>query len=258
MRRYGQHYLINRHAVERIVDTLELTKEDSVFEIGPGKGVLTAYLVARAGHVTAVEIDTPLIPYLTQKFSRVSNFRLVHGDVMDFDFDSLPAPLKIIGNLPYSLTSPILRKVSEATHWAEAVFMVQKEVGDRLAAAPDTAAYGALTVGVNLTASVERIFELSEKSFDPAPRVKSSVIRLKRRKTSLFNDISAAQKVIQAAFQQRRKTILNALSHGLGLSKEDTQNILEKGGISPAVRAETISVDKFVELTRFWKELTTK
>src|SRR5213075_183913 len=114
-------------------------------------------LVARAGHVTAVEIDDPLIPYLTKKFSTAAHFHLVHADVLEFNIGSLPEPLKIIGNLPYSLTSPILRKVCEATNWLEAVLMVQKEVGDRLAAAPDTPEYGALTVGVNITAHIEKV-----------------------------------------------------------------------------------------------------
>lgn len=248
MRRFAQHFLINGHAVQRIVDTLELTKTDSVLEIGPGKGVLTQFLVPRAGHVTGVEVDDPLIPFLTRKFAPFPNFTLVHADIMEFDFNSLPPPVKIIGNLPYNLTSPILKKICDATNWTTAVIMVQKEVGDRLGAVPGTTDYGALTVGISLYAEIERIFELSEASFDPRPRVKSCVMRLKRRSKPLSENPVATQKVIQAAFQQRRKTILNSLSHGLNINKEETLALLAKLNIDPMSRAETLSVDTYVAM----------
>jgi 16S rRNA (adenine1518-N6/adenine1519-N6)-dimethyltransferase len=248
MKRYGQHFLVNRHAVERIVDSLHLSPTDSVLEIGPGKGVLTSTLIARAGHVTAVEVDDKLIPYLTKKYSSAKNFTLVHQDFMDFDLSQFKPDLKIVGNLPYNLTSPILRKICGSSHWKEALFMVQREVGDRLAAQAGNTDFGALTVGVSLHAEIERVFDLSETSFDPPPRVKSTVVRLKRREVPLTREPEAIQRVVQAAFQQRRKTILNALSHGLTLTKEEVLLILQELHIDPGCRAETIPVEAYVRL----------
>lgn len=249
MRRYGQHFLINEHAIERIVDSLELKPTDTVFEIGPGRGALTTYLVRRAGAVIAVEVDLQMIGILKNKLGAAKNFRLVESDILEFDFASLPSSgVKIIGNLPYNLTSPILRMICEATNWTTAVIMVQKEVGDRLSASAGTGEYGALTVGVSLFAEIQKIFDLSETSFKPPPRVKSTVVKLTRRPKPLAEDPSLVQKVVQAAFQQRRKTILNALSHGLGLTKEEILVFFRELKIDPGSRAETLSVETYVLL----------
>lgn len=248
MKRYGQHFLSNRHAVDRIVEEMHLSKTDSVIEIGPGKGVLTVPLLEKAGHVTAIEVDDKLIPFLTRKFGSYKNFTLLHRDFLEFDLTKLSPTTKIVGNLPYSLTSPILRRVCDSQNWAEAMFMVQREVGDRLTASPGSTDYGALTVGVSLSSELERVFDLSETSFDPPPRVKSTVVRLKRRQQPLTIETEAVQRVVQAAFQQRRKTILNALSHGLNLTKEEVQVILMELHVDPGCRAETISVDTYVRL----------
>lgn len=248
MKRYGQHFLVNRHAVERIVESLHLGPADNLLEIGPGKGVLTSLLLARAGFVTAIEVDDLLIPYLSKKFASNQNFKLIHQDFLDCDLSIFPSGFKIVGNLPYNLTSPILRKVCDSSQWSEAVFMVQREVGNRLAAKEGSSDYGALTVGVSLSCEIERVFDLSETSFDPPPRVKSTVVRLKRRSQPLTQEPESIQRVIQAAFQQRRKTILNALSHGLNLTKEEVQLLLLEIKIDPGCRAETISVETYVKL----------
>jgi 16S rRNA (adenine1518-N6/adenine1519-N6)-dimethyltransferase len=247
--RYAQHFLINTHAAQRIVDSMNLVEGDRVLEIGPGKGALTALMMKKPITLTAIEIDDPLIPVLTRKFGTNPNFTLIHSDVLDVDFKKLSAT-KIIGNLPYNLTSLIFRKVSNWTGWTEAYFMIQKEVGDRLGASVGTADYGALTVGMSLTSRIERVFDLSETSFKPPPRVKSTVVRFIRREKPLTNDVDGTQKVIQAAFQQRRKTILNSLSHGLGLTKEKVGPVLEKLGIDVNARAENITIDQFVHLAK--------
>jgi 16S rRNA (adenine1518-N6/adenine1519-N6)-dimethyltransferase len=245
--RYAQHFLINTHAAERIVDAMGLVEGDHVLEIGPGKGALTALMMKKPIKLTAIEIDDPLIETLTRKFGANSHFKLIHSDVLDVDFKKITAT-KIIGNLPYNLTSSIFRKVSNWTGWTQAYFMIQKEVGDRLVADVGTADYGALTVGMNLTSRIERVFDLSETSFKPPPRVKSTVVRLIRREKPLTPDVDKTQKVIQAAFQQRRKTILNSLSHGLGLTKEKVGPVLAKLGIDLNARAENITIDQFVLL----------
>ena len=275
MHKFAQHFLINEHAIQRIIDSLELNPTDTVLEIGPGKGALTTYLVRRAKQVIAIEVDEQMIGILKNKLGAAQNFQLIESDVMDIDLDILlpssrshlplkisSSPLegggqegsvKVVGNLPYNLTSPILRKLCDWTGWSSAVLMVQKEVGERLCAKPGTSEYGALTVGVSLTCSCSPVFVLSETSFKPPPRVKSMVVRLDRRPQPLTEDIPFATKVIQAAFQQRRKTILNSLSHGLSLTKEEIGLFLEELKIEPTQRAETISIDQYVHLSHLLK-----
>jgi 16S rRNA (adenine1518-N6/adenine1519-N6)-dimethyltransferase len=251
MRRFAQHFLINSHAVERIVHSMELTQQDNVFEIGPGRGVLTALLIPQAHHVTAVEVDADLVGFLKTRFSYAKNFELVNNDILKFDLNGLPnPPYKVVGNLPYNLTSPILRKLSDWTGWTDALIMVQKEVGDRLTARVRDESYGALTVGMNLTCELKPLFELVPTSFKPPPRVHSSVLKLVRRQKPLIDNISGAQRVIQAAFQQRRKTILNSLSHGLKLEKDIVSKILAETKIPETTRPEQIDVPLFVELTK--------
>lgn len=250
--RYGQHFLSNRHAAERIAREVAPGPTDDVLEIGPGKGALTGLLFT-ARRVVAVEVDDRMAIELRSRYNSTRpNFELIHRDFLEFDLNTLSsaAPFKVVGNLPYNLTSPILRKLSEWTHWSTAVVMVQKEVGDRLAAKVGTPEYGALTVGMSLSCTVERIFELSEKSFSPPPKVKSVVLRLHRRPQPLFNDIDRVQRVIQAAFQQRRKTIENSFSHGLGLDKTMVRDALETLHLDPMLRAERLSVEDFIRVTR--------
>jgi 16S rRNA (adenine1518-N6/adenine1519-N6)-dimethyltransferase len=250
--RYGQHFLSNRHAAERIAREVGAGPEDDVLEIGPGKGALTP-LLRTARRVVAVEVDDAMVQKLRNRWASTSpNLEIVHRDFLEFDLRGLAstAPFKVVGNLPYNLTSPILRKLSEWTNWSSAVVMVQKEVGDRLAARVGTPEYGALTVGMSLTCRMDRLFELSEKSFDPPPRVKSVVVRLTRRERPLFDDVDRAQRVIQAGFQQRRKTIENSFAHGLGMEKPLVRAALEQLAIDPGLRAERLSVEDFIRVTR--------
>lgn len=224
---------------------------DEVLEIGPGKGALTPLLLT-ARRLVAVEVDDRMVEILRRRYSNKPNLEIVHEDFLAFDLNRLasPTPFKVVGNLPYNLTSPILRKLSEWTNWSEAVVMVQKEVGERLSAPVGTPEYGALTVGVSLTCTAQLLFELSEKSFDPPPKVKSVVVRLRRRPQPLFDDGPRVQRVVQAAFQQRRKTIENSLSHGLGFDKARVRQALEKLGLDPGLRAERLTVDDYIRVTR--------
>lgn len=256
-RAYGQHFLSNKHAVDRIIDALQITPADVVLEIGPGKGVLTAGLL-KAKTVAVVEVDPVMIQKLQDRFGFAPYVKVFHADILEFDFSELDkfAPpngkTKVVGNLPYNLTSPILRRLSDWSGWDNAHVMVQREVADRLCAKVGTPEYGALTAGMSLTCAAEFVFELSANSFTPPPRVTSAVVKLTRLPTPLTDDTKSAQRVIQAAFQQRRKTLLNSLSHGLGLEKETVKKGLAELGIDDNLRAERISVDDFVRISRLW------
>ncbi|MCG3205179.1 MAG: Ribosomal RNA small subunit methyltransferase A [Elusimicrobia bacterium] len=265
--KYGQHFLVNSHAAERIVASMGLGAEDSVLEIGPGKGALTAFLL-KAHYLAIVEIDPDMVALLQGRFKSFPQVNLFQADILRFDFsrlngsisgpsstrqpigreDGTKKPFKVVGNLPYNLTSPILRRLSDWKGWETATLMVQKEVAERLCAAPATSAYGALTVGMGLTCQIGFVFELSEKSFSPPPKVKSAVVKLIRRASPLTSDIEGTQRVIQAAFQQRRKTILNSLSHGLGLEKGQVEIFLKGLGIDPLIRPERLPIQAFVQL----------
>lgn len=225
-----------------------LSAHDRVVEIGPGKGSLTAFLLV-AGDISIVEIDPEMIDLLKARFGSMPKVKLFQSDILKFDFALLgPGPFKVVGNLPYNLTSPILRRLSEWNGWDNAYVMVQKEVADRLCAAPGDSDYGALTAGMSLTCETERVFELSENSFNPPPKVKSTVVKLKRRAQPLTDDIEGTQRVIQAAFQQRRKTVLNSLSHGLKMEKVHVEQVLGSLGIPVNERPERLPVDVFIRL----------
>lgn len=250
--RYAQHFLANRHAAERIGAEVGAGPKDAVLEIGPGKGAITGLLLS-ARRVVVIEIDEKWAQLLRQRYAGAHpNVQVIQADFLDFDLETLTpdGPFKVVGNLPYNLTSPILRKLSDWSGWTVATVMVQKEVGDRLCAKVGTADYGALTAGMNLTCTAERVFDLSQKSFDPPPKVESTVVRLRRRPQPLFDDVDRAQRVIQAAFQQRRKTIENSLSHGLALEKTAVRAALGELGLDAGLRAERLSPEDFVRVTR--------
>ncbi len=173
--KYAQHLLTNRHAAERIVESLALTEHDQVLEIGPGKGALTSYML-KAGHITVIDIDPDMIGRLRARFGSQKNVAVVQSDIMEFDLNTLKGTWKVVGNLPYNLTSPILRKLTNWGGWQEAHVMVQKEVAERICAKVGTPEYSALTVGMNLISEPKFVFELSETSFSPPPRVKSAVV----------------------------------------------------------------------------------
>lgn len=249
--KYGQHFLVDDEIVKRIISAIDPGPDDNILEIGPGKGVLTAHLVKSSRHLTAIEIDIQMVNQLNQKFSDVPHFILVHQDFLEYDLTRLPNnQFKIAGNIPYKITSPILRKLSDWTGWTEAILMVQKEVGDRLCAEVGTSAYGALTVGVRLTCEIEKLFEVSEDAFKPPPKVKSVVLKVKRREKPLAPNIAQVQRVIQAAFQQRRKTIENSLSHGLNIDKARVRKTIDNLQLSPTLRAQNLNTQQFIQLAQ--------
>jgi len=255
-KRFGQHFL-EPVWVDKLVDVLGVERTDVVLEIGPGRGALTRPLAARAARVIAVEIDRDLAAALSA--AAPANVQVIQGDFLDVDIVHLlasePEPVRAVGNLPYNVASPILFALLEAAgHGArirDATLMLQKEVADRLVAAPGTGDYGALAIQVALSARVERLLSLPPGAFRPPPKVRSAVVRL----TFHPPDVDVGNRdifgqLVRGMFLQRRKTLLNALkpvAHTLGTS---APALLERAQIEPGRRPETLTLDDLARLSR--------
>lgn len=254
----GQNFLTDESVVKRIVDTAEIKSEDLVMEIGPGIGSMTGELAARAGRVVAVEIDRHLIPVLKENLKEFSNLEIINEDIMKVNVKSITGTehnmaQKVVANLPYYITTPIIMKLLEEENDIELmVFMVQKEVAQRMVAKPGGKDYGALSVGVQYYAQPERVFDVPPHCFIPQPEVDSTIIKLKKNKTPPVNlkDKDMFFKVIKAAFGQRRKTLLNALTNsgGFNKTKEEIREILLGLNIDENARGETLSIEQFASL----------
>ena len=221
-----------------------------MLEVGPGKGILTRRLLALAGRVIAVEIDERLASGLSQELGGSGNLEVVHLDFMEFDIASF-RNLKVLGNLPYHLSSQILFKLLDSLEaWKVAVLTTQREFAYRVAASPGSKAYGALSVFFDRCCVRERLFNIRPESFKPRPRVVSTSFRLARREQPLYpvGDEAEFRRVVKACFAQRRKTIANNLVAGLKLTREAAVTCLKQAGIEPAARAETLSGEQFRQL----------
>ena len=252
--RWSQNFLVNPGVAEKIVGAAQVSKEDAVLEIGPGKGVLTALLLEKSASVTAVEIDPELAAALTEKWGPLGNFKLIQSDFLDVDLKMLAqkSPVKIVGNLPYAVTSPILQKAFAWDGWSSAIFMVQKEVGDRIRAKAGTKDYSVLSVSIQARCRVEKVMDVSKGSFRPIPKVDSTVLKFSPLPKPAFaaQEEEAFFKTVKGAFAHRRKTILNSLVRELKLPSQTVQAALESAGLSPSARAETVSVENFARLSR--------
>jgi 16S rRNA (adenine1518-N6/adenine1519-N6)-dimethyltransferase len=246
--KYGQNFLIDNTVADQIIDALCLHEGDSVLEIGPGNGVLSQRILPRVKHFYAVEVDWRLAENIRSKFAGTGKLELFNMDFLKFDFAGLKGPVKLAANLPYYVATPIIEKILPATNWETAVFMLQKEVADRICAGTDTKSYGVLSLVCQHYAACETMLSCGPESFSPAPKVWSTVIKLTNRFQGAF-DMSLL-KVIRAAFSQRRKTILNALSGSLNLPKETVNEALIRSGITPSCRAENVSFKLFQSLTQ--------
>lgn len=255
----GQNFLTDINIIRKIVDAGEVTAEDLVVEIGPGIGAMTVELARRAGRVVAVEIDKHLIPALQENLQDFPNVTLIHGDIMKVDIKELigdwTGPKKIISNLPYYITTPIVMMLLEGDiDWDTLVFMVQKEVALRMAATPGTKDYSALSVAVRYHADPKLAFTVSKNCFIPKPEVDSAVVRLKKRGLDFIQDIPKDFffQVVRASFGQRRKTLLNSLGLQPWLKggKERLKEALNRLGIKETVRAEELSLENFAALCR--------
>lgn len=263
----GQHLLIDRNVLTRVVAAAELSGADRVIEIGPGIGTLTRELAGAAGRVTAVELDRRLLPILGEVLSDRPNAEVVHADFLRLPLAEFLAErcgegrCKVVANVPYYITSPILVALLAQKRFLERiVLMVQKEVAERLAAAPGTEAYGSLTVLVQWHATVETVARVSRRVFLPPPKVDSAIVRLRPRDSppAPVSDEARLFDVVHAAFQKRRKTLLNALSTfpALGLTRDRAAAALARAGIDPTRRGETLSLAEFAALADATKEET--
>ncbi|MEI6602152.1 MAG: 16S rRNA (adenine(1518)-N(6)/adenine(1519)-N(6))-dimethyltransferase RsmA [Clostridia bacterium] len=261
-KRLGQNFLIDEDVVEHIVEGAGVSKDDLAIEIGPGAGSMTRVLSAYAGEVLAIEIDQKLIPVLEETLADCSNVSVINEDAMKVDFKKLvdeierdeeikePTAVKVVANLPYYITTPIIMKLLEEHEIVTSMtFMVQKEVADRMCAPPACKDYGALTLAVNYYASPQRLFDVSPKSFFPQPDVTSTVIRLDRHASPPVEVKSREMlfKVIKASFGQRRKTLHNALcnSGAFPLDRAQMAEMLVNIGIDPGCRGETLRLSEF-------------
>ena len=246
-KRFGQHFLHDRSVLERIVREVDPQPDDALLEIGPGRGALTEMLVGRSKSLDAVEIDRDLAALLRQRFGSAAGFQLHDADALKFDLAGLSrqrgARLRVIGNLPYNISTPLLFHVAAAhEHIVDLHVMLQKEVIDRIAAAPGSGEYGRLTVMLAPWFETRHLFDVGPGAFTPAPRVWSAVAALKVRREPAFPLPRAFARTVSAAFSHRRKTLRNALRSLL-----DAEAIVA-AGIDPGVRPETLSPAQFAAL----------
>ena len=260
-KKFGQNFLIDPRVLERIVSAAEIGEEDCVLEIGPGLGTMTQYLAERAGRVIAVEIDKNLIPILEENLSPYGNVTLINADILKLDIAKLAEeenggrPFKVVANLPYYITTPIIMGLFESRVPLKSItVMVQKEVADRMQVGPGTKDYGALSLAVQYYAKPEIVANVPPNCFIPRPNVDSAVIRLTRYEEPpvQVEDERRMFALVRAAFNQRRKTLVNALNNApdLGISKEQAKAALEKIGLPPTIRGEALTLEQFARLSR--------
>lgn len=274
----GQNFLEDTYTIEEIVRLSGATMEDTVVEIGPGLGALTERLADAAGRVIAVELDDRLIPILRAKFATLPNVTIVHDDILTFDWDTIGVAvrgwpcedakataamdecltdrtpvLRIVGNLPYYITTPILLSIFEKHVAATSItIMVQSEVADKIIAKPGKSSYGILALSLQYYAECEKVLDVPREYFSPVPKVDSAVVNLYIKKERPLNEKEEKLyfELIKKAFLQRRKTLLNAIDGFRGLNKEQLTKILNKYEISTLRRPETLSVEEYIALTK--------
>ena len=264
-KKFGQNFLIDEHVLDKIIRAAEITKDDYVLEIGPGIGTMTQYLACAAREVTAVEIDRALIPILEDTLKEYDNVSIINEDILKVDIAALAKeknggrPIKVVANLPYYITTPIIMGLFESHVPLESItVMVQKEVADRMQVGPGTKDYGALSLAVQYYAEPYIVANVPPNCFMPRPAVGSAVIRLTRHQKPPVEvmDEKLMFRLIRASFNQRRKTLENGLKNSgeLNLSKEVITAAIEKLGKGSSVRGEALDLEEFARLTNIIKE----
>lgn len=259
-KKFGQNFLIDTHVLERIIDEAGITKDDFVVEIGPGIGTMTQYLCEAAGSVAAVEIDKNLIPILADTLSEYDNVEVINKDILKVDIAALAneknggRPIKVVANLPYYITTPIIMGLFESHVPIESItVMVQKEVADRMQCGPGSKDYGALSLAVQYYAKPEIVAIVPPNCFMPRPNVGSAVIRLTRHENAPVDvaDERLMFRLIRASFNQRRKTLVNGLKNASDLSftKEQIEAAITAIGQPLTIRGEALTLAQFAELS---------
>lgn len=257
-KKYGQNFLIDEHVIDKIIGAAQVGPEDFVLEIGPGIGTMTQYLCERARFVLAVEIDTKLIPILQETLAGYDNVDVIHGDILKQDIGAIAEqynqgrPIKVVANLPYYITTPILMELFETrVPFQNVTVMVQREVAERMQAAPGTKEYGALSLAIQYYATPYLAAYVPPNCFIPRPNVGSAVVRLDCRRDLPVEvrDEKLMFQLIRASFNQRRKTLQNGISNGgLGFSKEEIARAIAAIGQPAAIRGEKLGLQEFAAL----------
>ena len=266
-KKYGQNFLIDTHVLDQIINAAEITEEDFVLEIGPGIGTMTQYLASRAREVFAVEIDRALIPILEDTLSDFKNVTILNEDILKVDIRKLAEehnqgkPIKVVANLPYYITTPIIMGLFEEKVPVESItVMVQKEVADRMQTGPGSKDYGALSLAVQYYASPYIVANVPPNCFMPRPKVGSAVIRLSRHEKPPVEvkDSSLMFRIIRASFNQRRKTLVNGLKNAgdLDFTKEQIEKAVSDCGFPAGVRGEALTLENFAALANRLLEIT--
>lgn len=266
-KKFGQNFLIDPHVLDKIVDAAQITKDDFVLEIGPGIGTLTQYLCENARQVLAVEIDDKLIPILKETLQPYDNVEVLHGDILKQDIQQIAdtyndgKPIKVVANLPYYITTPIIMELFEShVPLANVTVMVQKEVADRMKAEPGTKDYGALSLAVQYYAKPYIAAFVPPNCFMPRPNVGSAVIRLDclaRVPVEVHNE-KLMFRLIRASFNQRRKTLQNGIANSAELSftKEQAARAIEQAGFDVRIRGEKLGLEEFAKLADELERMT--
>ena len=263
-KKFGQNFLIDTHVLDKIINAADITKDDFVLEIGPGIGTMTQYLACAAREVVAVEIDKALIPILEDTLQDYSNVTVLNEDILKVDIKKLAdehnngKPIKVVANLPYYITTPIIMGLFEGDVPIESItVMVQKEVADRMQVGPGTKEYGALSLAVQYYAEPYIVANVPPNCFMPRPKVGSAVIRLTRHAEPPVevSDTKLMFRIIRASFNQRRKTLANGLNNSpeLSFGKEEIQRAIKACGFPEGIRGEALTLEEFAALTNEFK-----
>lgn len=264
-KRFGQNFLIDQHVMDKIISAAGITGNDTVLEIGPGIGSMTQYLCENARQVIAVEIDKVLIPILNDTLSSYDNLTIINDDILKVDVNEIvrtmndKKPIKVVANLPYYITTPIIMGLFESKVPIENItVMVQKEVAQRMQSGPGSKSYGALSLAVQFYADPYIVANVPPNCFMPRPNVGSAVIRLTKlsKPAVSVNDEKLMFALIRASFNQRRKTLVNAISNSseLSISKEEITVACETLGYSPTIRGEALSLDDFAKFANYFNQ----
>ena len=252
-KRLGQNFLIDDSISRKIIESIDPQPGDQVVEIGPGQGALTEHLLNKSCLVTAVEFDRDLIPALKAKFGKRDNFKLHAGDFLRITAVDLPEKAKIIGNLPYNISTAIIEHLQQfKLQVVCAVFTVQLEVGQRLISPPGKRDYGSLTVLLAASFDIVHLFTIPPQAFSPPPKIHSAVIKLTPVNREP-DDFPGFKNFIHGCFKYKRKTLINSMESGLELPKTKCEDMLDRMGFAHNIRAEQLSFDNYVELFKLWR-----